>query len=306
MVSIEENYLFNEFGFSIVSPNGMFAAYVKSKNNKQLFYVLDENFNIILKKEMQNNFNIFYPKYAGNYENNDYFMLSNAYNLKIDGNIQKISSYYMIVLNNRGINNSFNMSNASSSNVIKYNNRDIVYQVNANLRNLKTISINEKELNKNKNHEKVLRAIAELKRDDVHYAIAGKGALADELTRLAEELGIAERVHILGYRDDVAELYGAADLFVHPSYREGLPVSVIEAMAAGLPVVASRIRGNVDLITEEGGRLVCPCNARGFAEAIDELLSDIEKSEKMGLHNREAAKNYSTEAVSELLLKLYG
>ena len=162
------------------------------------------------------------------------------------------------------------------------------------------------ELNKNKNHEKVIRAIAELKRDDVHYAIAGKGALADDLTRLAEELGIAERVHILGYRDDVDELYGAADLFVHPSYREGLPVSVIEAMAAGLPVVASRIRGNVDLITEEGGRLVCPCNVRGFAEAIDTVLSDAELSEKMGLHNREAAKNYSTEAVSELLSKLYG
>ena len=161
------------------------------------------------------------------------------------------------------------------------------------------------ELNRNKNHEKVLRAIAELGRDDVHYAIAGKGALANELTGLAEELGIAERVHILGYRDDVAELYGAADLFVHPSYREGLPVAVIEAMAAGLPVVASRIRGNKDLITDDGGRLVCPCNAHGFAEAIGELLSDTETSEKMGAHNREAAKNYSTEAVSELLMKLY-
>ena len=161
------------------------------------------------------------------------------------------------------------------------------------------------ELNKNKNHEKVLRAIAELKTENVHYAIAGKGALADELKRLAAELGIAERVHILGYREDVAELYGAADLFVHPSYREGLPVAVIEAMAAGVPVVASKIRGNVDLITEEGGKLVCPCNVRGFAEAIDTVLSDKEMSEKMGAHNREAAKRYSTEAVSELLRKLY-
>ncbi len=161
------------------------------------------------------------------------------------------------------------------------------------------------ELNKNKNHEKVIRAIAELGKDDVHYVIAGKGDLADELTGLARDLGIAERVHILGYREDVAELYGAADLFVHPSYREGLPVAVIEAMAAGLPVVASRIRGNVDLIDEEGGRLVCPCNVRGFAEAIDTVLSNTDMSEKMGAHNREVAKNYSTDAVSELLLKLY-
>ena len=161
------------------------------------------------------------------------------------------------------------------------------------------------ELNKNKNHEKAIRAIAELGKDDVHYVIAGKGDLADELTGLARDLGIAERVHLLGYREDVAELYGAADLFVHPSYREGLPVAVIEAMAAGLPIVASKIRGNVDLITSDGGRLVCPCNAHGFAEAIDTLLSDEDTRVRMGENNREAAKRYSTEAVTELLLKLY-
>ena len=161
------------------------------------------------------------------------------------------------------------------------------------------------ELNENKNHKAAVRALAALAHTDAHYAIAGRGALDGYLLELSRKLGVEGRVHLLGYREDVAELYTAADVFVHPSHREGLPVAVIEAMASGLAVVASRIRGNTDLIDEDGGILLCPCNSDGFADAIDKILSDGELREKMGAHNREAARKYSTEAVTGMLLEIY-
>ena len=160
------------------------------------------------------------------------------------------------------------------------------------------------ELNQNKNHEVILRALAKIN-TDAYYVIAGKGALEGELTKIALALGISERVHLLGYREDVAELYHIADVFAHPSYREGLPVSVMEAMAAGLPVVASKIRGNVDLIKDEGGYLAAPNDACGFGTAILTLLSNSDLRAKMGAYNRAEAKKYSYEAIEKTILDIY-
>jgi len=104
------------------------------------------------------------------------------------------------------------------------------------------------ELNENKNHEVVIRALAELKEKDFVYLIAGKGHLKDYLEQLIAEKGMKDRVKLLGYRTDINELLKITDLFVFPSKREGLPVSLIEAMASGVNCIASDIRGNVDLL----------------------------------------------------------
>ena len=158
------------------------------------------------------------------------------------------------------------------------------------------------EINANKNHRTVLEAVKRLGDESIHYAIAGKGALMDELKALADELGIGHRVHLLGYREDVRELYHASDVFVHPSYREGLPVSVMEAMASGLPVVASRIRGNVDLVKEGGGILVSPTDTDGFVEAIRAALTD---GSDMGRYNKNAIKDFSFDVVEKRLEEIY-
>lgn len=105
------------------------------------------------------------------------------------------------------------------------------------------------ELNRNKNHQLIIKAIAELHDNNVHYMIAGVGGQADSLTNLAKSLNV--NLHLLGYRKDVAELYKIADLYIHPSLREGLPVAVIEAIASGCIAIGSRIRGNSDLIPPE-------------------------------------------------------
>lgn len=103
------------------------------------------------------------------------------------------------------------------------------------------------ELNANKNHETIIKAIAKLNDCTIHYMIAGKGDKEEELKMLAEKNGV--NLHLIGYRNDVAELYKISDLYVHPSFREGLPVSVMEAIASKIPIICSDIRGCSDLIS---------------------------------------------------------
>ncbi len=106
------------------------------------------------------------------------------------------------------------------------------------------------ELNENKNHQIVIKALAEWKNPNVHYAIAGTGKLKNNLVTLAKLLGVEKQIHFLGYRSDVVSLYKISDLYVHPSFREGLPVSVMEALATGTTVLASNIRGCEDVVTD--------------------------------------------------------
>ena len=119
----------------------------------------------------------------------------------------------------------------------------------------KSIGLNENEvallsvgeLSPRKNHVQILQAIADMKLPYVHYFIVGKGALQEQLTQTAEKLHIEKQLTFLGYRTDIPDLLHAADVFVFPSKQEGLPVALMEAIAAGVPCLASEIRGNVDL-----------------------------------------------------------
>ena len=106
------------------------------------------------------------------------------------------------------------------------------------------------ELIPRKNHRLVLQALAELEREESRpfcYFICGQGVLKEELQQQIEEDRLSEKVTLLGYREDIRELLYAADVFVFPSLQEGMPVALMEAVAAGLPVIASDIRGNREL-----------------------------------------------------------
>ena len=121
-----------------------------------------------------------------------------------------------------------------------------------------------------------------MKNPKIHYYIAGIGNKEEYLKKLANELN----VHLLEYREDIPELLMSADLFAFPSYREGLSVALMEAMAAGLPCVVSNIRGNVDLIeNSKGGFLFDPRNEADAKLAIERLIIDSEKREKMKIVN---------------------
>lgn len=154
------------------------------------------------------------------------------------------------------------------------------------------------ELNKNKNHEVIIRAIAKIDNPDIHYIVCGEGPLKRYLIDLSEDLGIKNRVHLLGFRKDIAEICKVSDLFTFPSYREGLSVALMEAMANGLPVVCSNIRGNSDLIEDgKGGYLVEPSDVEGFAKYIKELIEDSRLKSELGGFNLEKIEHYSIENV---------
>lgn len=164
-----------------------------------------------------------------------------------------------------------------------------------------TLLLSVGELNENKNHSTVVRALKSM--ENVHYVIAGDGHLEQALVELATAEGVADRVRLLGYRTDVAELYVAADAFVFPSYREGLSVSLMEAMATGLPVMCSAIRGNVDLIDEQGGALFDPHSAEACREAIATVLAADRAA--LGAYNTEKIKAFSHDNVLAEMGKLY-
>ena len=131
------------------------------------------------------------------------------------------------------------------------------------------------ELNENKNHQVVIKALAKLNDPTVHYAIAGVGDKKDYLLDLAKQLGISEQVHLLGYRTDVEELVRTADLFCFPSQREGLGLAAVEAMACGLPVVAAENRGTREFVYPDKNGFLCDCNDEdSFAEAIVKVIND--------------------------------
>lgn len=162
------------------------------------------------------------------------------------------------------------------------------------------------ELNANKNHEVILKAIACLNRTDVHYVICGRGDLEEHLQEIAKEAGMEERLHLLGFRTDAKEWLKVADLFAFPSYREGLPVSLMEAMAAGLPVVCSKIRGNADLIVhKKGGFMGNSKNVAYFSAAIEKILSEPETAMKMGAYNQRMIMNFDYTQVLNVMREVY-
>lgn len=160
------------------------------------------------------------------------------------------------------------------------------------------------ELNKNKNHETVIKALAQL--PDVHYVIVGEGALKEHLLRIAQKYGVAERVHLLGFRKDAQEIYYLADIYCHPSFREGLSVAVMEAMAAGLPIVCSDIRGNRDLITDgQSGMLLTDSSADSYAESIRRLSTNPGLRSLLGNNGMHSVRKIENRNIDRIMQTIF-
>ncbi len=161
------------------------------------------------------------------------------------------------------------------------------------------------ELSRRKNHQAVIEALSKLSRKDIYYIICGQGALKEKLVKQAKELGVEKRVRFVGYQEDTVPFYHAADLFVFPSLQEGMPVALMEAMAAGLACVVSDIRGNRELIDTGGGIRFSIKKKEQLCTALEAMLSNHEFRSLCGRRNQNKIKSYGQQVVQERMRELY-
>lgn len=162
------------------------------------------------------------------------------------------------------------------------------------------------ELNGNKNHQIIIKALSELNNPNVYYAIAGVGEKKNYLLRLANKLGVSNRIRLLGYRKDANELYHCADVFCFPTIREGLGLAAIEAMACGIPVVAADNRGTRTFVSQGVNGFLCSnSSTEDFINAINTLIDDSFLKISMSEECKNTAEKFSLDNILIELKKIY-
>lgn len=170
----------------------------------------------------------------------------------------------------------------------------------------KTLLLSVGELNENKNHSMVIKAIAKMGDHSVHYLIAGQGVLQKQLEKLAFGLGVAGQIHFLGFREDIADIMKLVDIYCLPSLREGLNVSLMEAIASGLPCIASDIRGNRDLLGKGMERCLVSKNlVDNWMKSILFCIKNPKEIKKMVENNQKYIKKFSEDLVIQKIQELY-
>lgn len=162
------------------------------------------------------------------------------------------------------------------------------------------------ELNYNKNQQVVIRALSECNNKKLIYLICGRGPFRNKLEKLKDQLNLKDQIKFLGFRKDIPEIMKASDVFIHPSKWEGLPLSIMEAMACGLPVIASNIRGSSDLISNEiNGKCCKPEDINQFVEAIKGLYEKPDICKHMKENNLKKIKDFDVSICTKKMIKIY-
>lgn len=162
------------------------------------------------------------------------------------------------------------------------------------------------EINRNKNHEVILKAIAMLQDSRIHYGICGKGEQDAELLKLAEKLGISEQFTLFGFRNDIPDMLQCADCFAFPSKREGLGIAAIEAMAGGIPLITSDCRGTREYMVNGFTGFICFQNSPSeYAKAIKRLMTDQKLRRQISFVCREMAAQFDLSETDKIMRKVY-
>lgn len=158
-----------------------------------------------------------------------------------------------------------------------------------------------------KNHEAILSALVLLKQRGIRAQVScyGTGPLLEDIRRQAEEMGLQKQVLLEGVTEDVFSALHQGDLFLLPSKWEGLPMTVIEAMGSGMPVVVSNVGGVGDMVTSGQSGLLIEPTAQALADAIETLCKDEALRTRLGTQAMEDAKRFSLEAMASGYEALY-
>lgn len=164
------------------------------------------------------------------------------------------------------------------------------------------------ELSKRKNQGLLLEVVQQLKEHipNLHLLLAGQGELEEHYKKMTFEMGLSDIVTFLGHRKDMDRIYALADIAVSSSTQEGLPVNIMEAIVSGLPVVATNVRGNRDLV-EEGvhGFLVGLDDQNTFVKRVLELYSSPQLCEEISKRRDRLTEKYSISEVLNEVTPIY-
>ncbi len=153
-----------------------------------------------------------------------------------------------------------------------------------------------------KDHATLLRALARAPR--IHLFLLGDGPLRNQLEQLARELGLCDRVTFAGFRHDVPEILKACEIYVHSTTSDGFGIAACEAMAAGLPVIASDVPGLAQVVESAG--VVTPVgNHVSLARELNALAGSAEKRAQMSEASRRRARDFSIERTVDLYIQMY-
>lgn len=163
------------------------------------------------------------------------------------------------------------------------------------------------ELNKNKNHQVVIRAIKQLNRDDIYYTIYGRGKNKEKLEVLIKSLDLEKYVQLKGYTLEPERVLEQADCFAFPSVREGLGMAALEALACKVPVISSDNRGTREYMKNGYNGVVCfSNNPNEYAKAIEDLAASEEKRVLMGENGKITAEKYGIKSTEDVMRLIYG
>ncbi|SDB30117.1 glycosyltransferase [Eubacterium oxidoreducens] len=163
------------------------------------------------------------------------------------------------------------------------------------------------ELNENKNHRVVIEAIARLGLKDIYYSICGEGPVREKLEKLIEAKGLQKQVFLRGYCTQIDKVLWSADAFVFPSYREGLGMAALEAMACGVAMIAADNRGSREYLSQESNGIVCaPQKAEEFARAIKRLYEDEKLRTEFAKQGLKTVERFTLQRNEEKMRDIYG
>jgi L-malate glycosyltransferase len=158
-----------------------------------------------------------------------------------------------------------------------------------------------------KDHLTLIQAASRLVQDlpDLHWVIVGEGPMKERLQKRSRELGVEDRLHLIGSLEDPHQALAEADLFVLSSTSEGFGSSVLAAMARGVPVVATRVGGVPELLANGSGMLVDPESPEALAGAVQLVLGDSVLRERLAQKARAEVPKYAVSAMAERVLSVY-
>lgn len=164
------------------------------------------------------------------------------------------------------------------------------------------------ELNENKNQVMIINSIKKLVKTipNIKVLLIGKGIYKKVIENAITENKLTQNVFLLGYRKDVPQILKVTDLYISTSKREGLPVNIMEAMLAGLPIIATKCRGNRNLIDNNKTGILIDINDEvQLSEKIKELLENKKEAKRLGINAQKDAEVYKLKNVSKEMINVY-